>query len=114
MGAGFSIDNLAFGSGGGLLQKVDRDTLKMALKASSYVIGGVRKDERKDPVTDKGKRSKLGRFKVVNALDDEDDKLYTVQDTDLRGDHLKTIFLNGEIKVFPKWDEVVRRAAIQD
>ena len=37
---GFSIENIAFGMGGALLQKVDRDTQKFAFKCSSITING--------------------------------------------------------------------------
>ena len=37
---GWSADNLAFGSGGALLQKIDRDTQKCAFKCSFAVING--------------------------------------------------------------------------
>ena len=36
----WSADNLAFGSGGALLQRVDRDTQKCAYKCSYAVING--------------------------------------------------------------------------
>lgn len=108
---GFSADNLAFGSGGGLLQKVDRDSLKMAFKASSFVIDGKRRDERKDPITDPGKRSKLGRFKVVVG---DDGKLVTVDENDPREDQLQLVYENGVVLVSPEWDEVKERAAICD
>ncbi len=63
--AGWSADNIAFGSGGGLLQKVDRDTQKFALKCSAVDVAGVWHDVMKDPVTDPGKRSKPGRLALV-------------------------------------------------
>ena len=44
-----------------LLQKLDRDTHKMALKCSAISIGGQWRDVFKDPVTDPGKRSLGGR-----------------------------------------------------
>lgn len=67
---GWSIANIAFGMGGGLLQKVNRDTFKYAMKASAATINGELIDVYKDPVTDKGKKSKRGvqedhRFRVV-------------------------------------------------
>ena len=40
--AGFSADNIAFGSGGGLLQKLNRDTLKFAFKCAAVVVDGRR------------------------------------------------------------------------
>lgn len=36
----WSADNLAFGSGGSLLQKVDRDTQKCAYKCSYAIVNG--------------------------------------------------------------------------
>eukprot|EP00443_Scrippsiella_acuminata_P057514 CAMPEP_0115552192 /NCGR_PEP_ID=MMETSP0271-20121206/96111_1 /TAXON_ID=71861 /ORGANISM="Scrippsiella trochoidea, Strain CCMP3099" /LENGTH=279 /DNA_ID=CAMNT_0002985799 /DNA_START=478 /DNA_END=1314 /DNA_ORIENTATION=+ len=60
--AGWAADNLAFGSGGALLQKVHRDTLKCAFKCSYAVVGGKGVDVIKDPMTDPGKKSKAGRL----------------------------------------------------
>lgn len=57
---GFSADNIAFGMGGALLQQINRDTQKFAMKASAAQINGVWVNFRKDPVTDSGKRSKMG------------------------------------------------------
>lgn len=65
----FSSENLAFGSGGGLLQQVNRDTQQCAFKCSW--ISGVdeatgqawERDVYKEPITDPGKNSKRGRFK---------------------------------------------------
>lgn len=62
-----STENLAFGMGGGLLQKLDRDTLKWAMKASWGQIGEETREIYKDPVTDPGKRSKAGRWAVVQG-----------------------------------------------
>jgi nicotinamide phosphoribosyltransferase len=43
----FSVENIAFGMGGALLQKVDRDTQKFAFKCSHIVINGEEVDVRK-------------------------------------------------------------------
>ena len=64
---GYSADNVVFGSGGALLQKVNRDTFKFAQKASA-----VRKDDvwvgiAKNPVTDHGKQSKAGVLTLVRS-----------------------------------------------
>jgi nicotinamide phosphoribosyltransferase len=61
MAMGWSADNIAFGMGGALLQQVDRDTQKFAMKASSACINGQWVDVQKDPITDQGKKSKAGR-----------------------------------------------------
>lgn len=58
--AGFSTENVAFGMGGGLLQEVNRDTCKFAMKASAILRNGQWFDVFKDPITDQGKRSKKG------------------------------------------------------
>jgi nicotinamide phosphoribosyltransferase len=58
---GWSADNIAFGMGGALLQIVDRDTQRFAMKCSSAEINGIWVDVQKDPVTDSGKKSKAGR-----------------------------------------------------
>jgi len=66
---GFSMDCLAFGMGGGLLQQVNRDTFKWAMKASWGIVNGKEVDIYKDPVTDKGKKSKRGQFAVIRDGD---------------------------------------------
>ena len=63
--AGYATDNLAFGMGGALLQRLDRDTQKFALKCSAARAGGEWIDVYKDPLTDKGKQSKRGRMTLL-------------------------------------------------
>lgn len=70
---GYSADCVVFGSGGALLQKMDRDSLKFAQKASSIYINGKWVGISKDPVTDPGKKSKeglltLARRKLTNEI----------------------------------------------
>jgi nicotinamide phosphoribosyltransferase len=59
---GWSATNIAFGMGGGLLQRHNRDTQKFAMKCSSITVDGEERDVWKDPVDDKGKASKRGRL----------------------------------------------------
>jgi len=47
--------------GGALLQIVDRDTQRFAMKCSAMQMNGEWVDVVKDPVTDPGKKSKAGR-----------------------------------------------------
>ena len=68
--AGYSADNLAFGMGGALLQKLTRDTQKFALKCSAARVAGAWRDVWKDPVTDQGKMSKRGRMTLLRNLRD--------------------------------------------
>jgi nicotinamide phosphoribosyltransferase len=67
MAMGWSADNIAFGMGGALLQQVDRDTQKFAMKCSSALINGEWIDVQKDPITDSGKKSKAGRVTLWKA-----------------------------------------------
>lgn len=64
---GWSADNISFGMGGGLLQQIDRDTQKFALKCSSACINGKWIDVQKDPITDFGKKSKAGRVSLFKS-----------------------------------------------
>ena len=111
---GFSIENIAFGMGGALLQKVDRDTQKFAFKCSSITINGEEAEVRKNPIeiNEKGervqsfKKSKAGRLKLVNGQ--------TVEHShDEDGDELVEVFLNG--KVMKEWtfEEVRERAQVE-
>jgi nicotinamide phosphoribosyltransferase len=63
--AGYATDNVAFGMGGALLQQLNRDTQKFALKCSAARVDGRWIDVYKDPVTDKGKQSKRGRMTLL-------------------------------------------------
>jgi len=57
---GYSADCVIFGSGGALLQKVNRDTLKFAQKACAILTDTGWVGIAKDPITDHGKKSKEG------------------------------------------------------
>jgi nicotinamide phosphoribosyltransferase len=90
-----SADNVAFGMGGELLQKVNRDTLKFAMKASAAKVEGKWIDVYKDPVTDKGKRSKKGELALVN----EDGVFKTIRKQALanRENLLRPVYRNGDM-----------------
>ena len=62
---GWAVDNVLFGSGGALLQKLNRDTQKCAFKCSEITKkGGATTLVFKDPITDKGKQSKKGKLSL--------------------------------------------------
>jgi len=67
---GYSAQNVAFGMGGGLLQKVNRDTMSFATKLSwiQYASGESR-DVMKLPKTDSGKISLPGILRVKRNRD---------------------------------------------
>ena len=59
--------SVIFGSGGALLQKVNRDTISFAQKACAILVDGVWKGIAKDPVTDHGKKSKEGILTLARS-----------------------------------------------
>ncbi|MEQ6289724.1 nicotinate phosphoribosyltransferase [Vogesella sp. GCM10023246] len=107
---GYSADNVAFGMGAELLQKLDRDTHKMALKCSAVRIGGEWRDVFKDPVTDPGKRSLGGR--VVAARDSRSawgvNTLERVSDADLQ---MRVVWENGQLLLDEDFATIRARAA---
>lgn len=65
---GYAADVVIFGSGGALLQKLNRDTLKFAQKASAIqYLDGTWRGIAKDPVTDNGKKSLEGVLTTVRS-----------------------------------------------
>lgn len=100
---GISAENLVLGMGGALLQKVDRDTQKFALKCSSAVINGKEVAVEKSPtemdaqgnITPSFKKSKGGRLKLVkiNGIF----KTVNGQEHLEFADELRTVFENGEL-----------------
>lgn len=97
---GYSTDNIAFGMGGALLQKLDRDTQKFAFKCSNALINGENRDVYKEPITDKGKNSKKGKLKLL-ALDGSHGKFYTTVREEVAGkdDVLKEVFRYGDLLI---------------
>lgn len=96
LNAGLSIDNIAFGMGGGLLQAWNRDTLKYAMKASAIRINnGPWIGFSKDPITDHGKKSKEGRLALIK----ENGVFKTVPETSdsLFKNELKQVFFEGKL-----------------
>lgn len=106
---GQSAENIAFGMGGELLQKVNRDTMKFAMKASAAKVNDQWRDVFKDPVTDQGKRSKKGRLAVIK---DSHNNYSTVREDELNGrtNCLETVFRNGQLLKQTSFEEVRNRA----
>jgi len=97
---GFSATNIAFGMGGALLQQVNRDTQKFAMKCSSVTVNGKFVDVYKDPVTDNGKRSKPGRLDVVSRGNGyETVRLENTGVNSIEADQsaMRTVYENGEL-----------------
>ena len=110
---GYSADNVVFGQGGALLQIVNRDDQKFAMKCSAAFVNGEWVDVFKDPITDKGKQSKKGQLKLVKngGIDKDGNPCYiTVNHHDkmfsVLHDELEVVFSNGKLIRDLTFDEV--------
>ena len=116
---GISAENLILGMGGALLQKINRDTQKFALKCSYAEIDGNPIDVKKAPVELNAqgefipsfKISKSGRLKLIQ----EGDICKTVGETEHveQADLLSTVFENGNITKQYTFEEIRERAKLR-
>ena len=107
--AGFSADNITFGQGGGLLQQVDRDTLKFAMKCSAARVNGEWRDVYKQPITDFGKESKKGR---VTLYETENGFVTDIEGALEYPIALQTVYENGQLHNLVDFETVRSRATI--
>ena len=117
MRAGFSVENVAFGMGGGLLQAWNRDTLRYAMKASARkTSAGEWIGFSKNPITDSGKQSKEGRLGLV--LDGGIGSLtYRTLPEDIaneRGNVLRDVYVDGLLLVEDTFEQVRERATLHE
>jgi len=91
--------------GGGLLQRVHRDTQKIAFKLCEATVDGRTVPVAKSPVTDAGKASKSGHLDLVLV-----EGRYRTVPGPRQDSALVTVFENGEIRRRWTFDEVRARA----
>jgi len=111
IGKGWAAASLVFGSGGALLQKLNRDTQKCAFKCSEITKkGGATTNVYKDPIGDAGKKSKMGKL----TLEMVGGKITTM--TEGKGnpanDMLVEVFRNGVLTKKYTFGEVRERAKV--
>ena len=108
---GYSAESCVFGCGSYLLDKLNRDTERFAIKASAICINGEWKDIYKKP-KDISKASKKGRLRVVRYEDCDwvtiDENLARPQD-----DRLKTVYENGKLVCEYSFDDIRKRSLIK-
>uniref|UniRef100_A0A7S1FGW2 Nicotinamide phosphoribosyltransferase n=1 Tax=Noctiluca scintillans TaxID=2966 RepID=A0A7S1FGW2_NOCSC len=126
---GFCANCVHFGSGGGLLQKLNRDSLAVAFKCCAMYVNGKTYPVGKDPIAG-GKKSYGGNPPVMRG---EDGVLRNRGDYDasgnmikglpmshdefvngVPGDQLVKVFENGEILVEQTFKEVQSRARVTE
>jgi nicotinamide phosphoribosyltransferase len=114
----WSMDNLVFGSGGGLLvHQAERDTHRFAMKTSEVTIAGSTMAVQKTVATDPSKASKAGRFKVVQPepggtlLTYSDNTGLGIDPWEGQADWLNLVYENGQLHNQQSWEEVRLRSA---
>lgn len=102
----WSAENVAFGMGGGLLQKLDRDTFKFAMKASYARVNGEEILVYKQPITDSTKDSKKGKMALVETTNGYETVMLEKNTKWYDRDVLETVFFNGKLVKEYTFDEV--------
>lgn len=126
---GFCGNCVNFGSGGGLLQKLNRDSLAVAFKCCAMYVGGECYPVGKDPIAG-GKKSYGGNPAVIRGPDgilrnrgeyDEKGDMITSLGmsyeefiSGVPGDELKLVFENGVMVEEQNFTEVKERCKITD
>jgi nicotinamide phosphoribosyltransferase len=109
--AGFSADNMAFGMGGGLLQKLDRDTMMFAMKCCAMIADDKYIPVYKEPLGMSSKNSKRGFLDLIIENGE-----YKTVSSETNVPHpeseLVTVFENGELLVEYNLDEIRERASL--
>jgi nicotinamide phosphoribosyltransferase len=105
----FDASAVVCGQGGGLLQKLNRDTQKFAFKSSAQKRNDTWYDVQKEPL-DKMKSSKTGRLALIK----ENGKYQTIREDELgdRENILQTVFEMGTIQKFYNLEEVRKNSEI--
>lgn len=101
----YSADNVTFGCGGYLLQQLNRDTLRFAMKASYTEVNDESRDVFKMPKTDPSKASKRGRITLV----ERDGNFATIQEKDMLStdkELLNTIYEDGELLIDLNFNDI--------
>jgi nicotinamide phosphoribosyltransferase len=108
---GWAASNVNFGSGGALLQKLNRDTQKCAFKCSYAKTGAGDVMVFKDPITDPGKQSKKGRLTLQK---DAASGYVTITEGkgDAAADCMVEVFNNGKLLVDDDLASIRKRAGL--
>jgi len=112
----WSADNIAFGMGGALLQKVNRDTLKFAQKTSAIGSDGDKWiDVYKEPVNEPFKKSKKGRQVTYELYDGTFETMpFDMPPHDhVKKDAMQVVYRNGTAYNTVSFDEVRANAKVK-
>ena len=108
-----SIDNIAFGMGGGLLQSLNRDTLGWAMKCSAARVNGEWRDVYKDPIGG-SKTSKRGLVHTNGVIEyDSEEAELLVNDPEYAPEGWITYY-SGDFGLYlgTTWDNICKRSSV--
>ncbi|KAI9014991.1 nicotinate phosphoribosyltransferase family-domain-containing protein [Gaertneriomyces semiglobifer] len=109
MDEGYSAQSVAFGMGGGLLQRLNRDTLSFATKLSSIIdMEGKQRDVMKNPNTGTGKISLPGELAVVRS-DQQIPIVYPSESVKGKENLLQVVYDSGPVFSFEDFTTVRNR-----
>lgn len=97
---GYAADNVAFGMGGALLQQVNRDTQKMAMKTSAILLDDGWREVYKAPATDSAKASKKGLLSTFRHRRSGEYQTLRIDQAPIDEDWeelMQTVWRNGEL-----------------
>lgn len=106
----WSSENIAFGMGGGLLQKVNRDTHKFAMKLSAICTNGEWRGVRKCPKGAEWKASKMGRLRTIRKKDGTFETIDILEERTVPGSLEMFKFIqNGKLGYTDKLEDIRKR-----
>ena len=106
---GWSAENFVFGMGGGLLQKINRDTQCFAMKSSAQRRNGVWYDIRKTPKGGQDKISKAGKLGLERGADGTWTTFRLAENG--HNDLLETVFEDGRLVQDQTFEQIRERVA---
>jgi nicotinamide phosphoribosyltransferase len=110
---GYAASSCVYGQGGGLLQKLNRDTLDFSIKCLAQVRDGELYEIYKSPQGGTKKSLKGLQKPVWDYVNDKEKRIVTVPISDVRKDLTEVVFQNGSLLNEIDFD-TVRANALQD
>lgn len=108
----FASSNVVFGMGAGLLQKVNRDTLRFAYKTSYAHSDKYRGPVGKDPTTDPTKKQKMGLVDTTYSSADRLVCVYRQYAESTLTSALTPYYSCGEVSSYYDFDSIRRAASL--
>lgn len=106
---GFAADNIYFGIGSNLIQKVNRDTYEFTMKANARQNADGRWiDMARRPANIRDKAPKAGRLAVVDEFGEL--TACRLEEVGRRHNHLEPVYENGNLLVDRSFEEIRERA----